>query len=67
MRQTWRNYQKRLSLSNLTTEQWKLAKRLLRSNSHNVVEADRNLGKYIMDREVYIIQGILEHLGNKEV
>ena len=67
LRQTWRNYQKRLSLFNLTIEQWKLAKRLLRSDSHVVIETDKNLGGCIMDRETYIVQGILEHLGNKEV
>ena len=62
-RQIWRNYQKRLSLFNLTIERWKLAERLLRSDSHIVIEADKNLGGCIMDRETYIIQGILEHLG----
>ena len=67
LRQTRRNYQKRLSLSNLTIEQWKLAKRLLRSDSHVVIETDKNLGGCIMDRETYIVQDILEHLGNKEV
>ena len=32
-----------------------------------MIEADKNLRGCIIDRETYIIQGILEHLGNKEV
>ena len=67
LRQTWKNYQKKLNLSNLTIKQWKLAESLLKSDSHIVVEADKNLGGCIMDRETYIIKGILEHLGNKLV
>jgi len=67
LRQTWRNYQKRLSLSNLTIEQWKLSEQLLRSDNHIVVEADKNLGGCVMERETYITKGILEHLGNKDV
>ena len=67
LRQTWRKYQKRLPLSNLTIDQWKLAERLLRSDIHIVIEADKNLRGCIMDRETYIIKGIMEHLGNKEV
>ena len=51
----------------MTIEQWKLAKHLLRSDIHIVIEADKNLDGRIMDRETYIIQGIPEHLGNKEV
>ena len=54
-------------LSNLTIKQWNLAESLLKSDSHIVVEADKNLGGCIMDRETYIMKGILEHLGNKEV
>ena len=56
-----------MNLSNLTIKQWKLAESLLKSDSHIVVEADKNLGGCIMDREIYIIKGILEHLGNKLV
>ena len=56
-----------MTLSNLTIKQWKLAESLLKSDSHIVVEADKNIGGCIMDRESYIIKGILEHLGNKEV
>ena len=56
-----------MNLSNLTIKQWKLAKSLLKSDSHIVVEADKNLGGCIMNRETYIIQGIQEHLGNKQV
>ena len=67
LRQTWRNYQKKLTLSNLTISQWNLAESLLKSDNHIVVEADKNLGGCIMDRETYIMKGIQEHLGNKEV
>ena len=51
LRQTWRNYQKKMTLSNLTIKQWNLAESLLKSDSHIVVEADKNLGGCIMDRE----------------
>ena len=64
LRQTWRTYQERLSLSNLTIEQWKLAKRLLRSDSHIVhivVEADKILGRCIKDSETYKYHS--RHLG----
>ena len=67
LRQAWRNHQKRLSISNLTIRQWQLAEQLLRSDSHIVVEADKNLGGCIMDRELYITKGICEHLGNENV
>ena len=58
---------KKLTLSNLTISQWNLAESLLKSDNHIVVEADKNLGGCIMDRETYIMKGIQEHLGNKEV
>ena len=58
---------KKMSLSNLTIKQWKLAESLLERDSRRVVEADKNLGGCIMDRKTYIAKGILEHLGNAEV
>ena len=44
-----------------------MAKHLLRSDSHIVVDTDKNLGGCIMERETYIVKGILKHLGNNEV
>ena len=41
LRQAWRNYQKRLSISNLTIRQWQLAEQLLKNDNHIVVEADK--------------------------
>ena len=68
LHQAWRNYQKRLSISTLcTSRQWQLAEQLLKSDSHIVVEADKNLGEYIMGRETCIIKGICEHLSNQNV
>ena len=37
LRQAWRNYQKRLSIPNLTIRQRQLAEQLLKSGSHIVV------------------------------
>ena len=54
LRQAWINHQKRLSVSNLTIKQWQLAEHLLKSDDQIVVEADKNLGCCILDRETYI-------------
>ena len=48
-------------------KQWTLAENLLTSDKHIVIEADKNLGGCILDRETYIKQGLLEHIGNKDV
>ena len=56
-----------MTLSSLTIKEWKLAESLLKSDSHIVVEADKNLGGCIMDRETCTMKGILEHVGNTEV
>ena len=56
---------RRISKPNLNYAQRQLLRLLRRHDDYIVTEADKNLGPAILDRTVYIRQGIMEHLGNE--
>jgi len=51
-------------LTNLTHQQWAMVDTLRQNDNYIVIEADKNLGPCLLDREVYIERGCSEHLGN---
>ena len=62
-----RSYQKKLSMSNLTVRQWKIADDLKDNNGYIGVEADKNLGGAAFKRLVYNTKGLSEHVRNMAV
>jgi len=62
--QQQQNYNKRKVSSNLPPTALRLIKFLRRHDIYMIIEADKNLGPIIMDRETYIKRCISEHLGN---
>ena len=55
---------RRKLVRNITVGQWDLIQFLRRNDLYIVVEGDKNLGPYNLDRIAYIKRGCLEHLGN---
>lgn len=56
--------QRRKVYSNLTPYHWDLIESLRNHDDYIIVEADKNLGPCLLDRQVYIERGCSEHLGN---
>ena len=52
---------------NLTPRQYQLLLHFRESNEYIIIEADKNLGVCILEREYYIHRAIEEHLGDREV
>jgi len=55
------------TVSNLRPSQYKTIKKLQNNNDIIVIEADKNLGLVLYDREEYMERAISEHLGNEDV
>jgi hypothetical protein len=54
-------------LSNIFPHHWRLIRRLKNHDDYIVVEADKNLGGCILNRDTYISRTFQDHLGNTEV
>ena len=50
---------------NITVGEWDLITFLRRHDQYIVIQADKNLGPCILDRDTYIFRAFKEHLGNK--
>ena len=59
----WRSHHR----PNLTPRQHQLLLTLKNSDDYIVIEADKNLGVCILERDYYIRRAVEEHLGNAEV
>ena len=55
------------TVSNLRPSQYKTIKKLQNNNDIMVIEADKNLGLVLYDRDEYMERAISEHLGNEDV
>lgn len=61
-----RRYSKPI-LSNIFPHHWRLIRHLKNHDQYIVVEADKNLGGCILNRDVYISRAIQDHLGDSNV
>ena len=55
------------SLSNIFPSQGKLIKSMKKHDKYIIIQADKNLGAVIMNRDTYITRGVSKHLSNTDV